>query len=307
MAAIERDTSVPDAAPVPLIQVRGVVKSYEGRVVLDGIDLTIDRGETCVLIGGSGSGKTTLARMVIGLTRPTRGQILIDGEDLAAMSDRTLTTMRRRFAMVFQSHALLDSLTVFDNVAFPLREELHLEESEIEGRVLAALDELEIADAAAKVPSELSGGMAKRVGIARAVVTEPEILVYDEPTSGLDPVSSRIVDGLIERMRESHCVTSLVITHDMVTAYEVADRVVLLADAKVKAQGSPEELFRSHGKELEAFALSSGVDIAKLAPRKDRPSPEEIRERWRATHPPGAYVERRTPQWTWPWSRRARA
>ena len=212
--------------------------------------------------------------------------------------------MRRRFAMVFQKYALLDSMTVFDNVAFPLREETRMPESEIRERVHLALRELEVDDAAKKLPGELSGGMAKRVGIARAVVTEPELLVYDEPTSGLDPVGSRVVDGLIERMRERHCVTSLVITHDMVTAYEVADRVVLLAHGKVLAQGTPEQLFREHGGEIEPFALSSGIDLARLAPRTSRKSPAEISARWDATHPPKDMEEH---GWKWPWTKRLRA
>jgi len=287
-----------------LIEVRGLVKEYDGKVVLDGIDLDIERGETCVLIGGSGSGKTTLARLLIGLERPTAGEIRLGGIDLVKLSDKDLAAMRQRFAMVFQKYALLDSMTVFDNVAFPLREETRMPEREVRERVHLALSELEVDDAAKKLPGELSGGMAKRVGIARAVVTEPEILVYDEPTSGLDPVGSRVVDGLIERMRDRHCVTSLVITHDMVTAYEVADRVVLLAHGKVIAQGAPEQLFREHGGEIEPFALSSGIDLARLAPRKSRKPAAEIRARWEATHPPDAINGH---AWKWPWTKRVGA
>lgn len=286
-----------------LIEVRGLVKEYDGKVVLDGIDLDIERGETCVLIGGSGSGKTTLARLLIGLERPTAGEIRLGGVDLVKLSDKDLAKMRQRFAMVFQRYALLDSMTVFDNVAFPLREETRMPESEVSERVHLALSELEVDDAAKKLPGELSGGMAKRVGIARAVVTEPEILVYDEPTSGLDPVGSRVVDGLIERMRDRHCVTSLVITHDMVTAYEVADRVVLLAQGKVVAHGTPEELFKMHGGEIEPFALSSGIDLERLAPRTSRKPSAEISARWDATHPP---KDMETHGWNWPWTKRAR-
>ena len=183
-------------------------------------------------------------------------------------------------------------MSVFDNVAFPMREETDLSAAEIEKRVHLALRELD--DAAEKLPGQLSGGMAKRVGIARAVVTEPEILVYDEPTSGLDPVSSRVVDGLIER----HSVTSIVITHEMATAFEVLDRVVLLADGKVVAQGSPEELFRSHGEEIGKFAQSSGIDPARLAPRTSRTSPAEICARWDEAHPPVPDAPR---GWSWPW------
>jgi len=287
-----------------LIEVRGLVKKFDGKVVLDGVDLDIERGETCVLIGGSGSGKSTLARLLIGLERPTAGEIRLDGVDLAKLSDRDLAVMRQRFAMVFQKYALLDSMTVFDNVAFPLREETRLPESEVSERVHHALAELEVDDAAKKLPGELSGGMAKRVGIARAVVSEPELLVYDEPTSGLDPIGSRVVDGLIERMRERHCVTSLVITHDMVTAYGVADRIVLLAEGKVAAQGTPEQLFREHGGEIEPFARASGIDLAHLPPRGSRKPAAEIRARWDATHVPYDMKEH---GWQWPWSKRSRA
>lgn len=285
-----------------LIQVKDLVKRYGDKLVLDGFNLSVDRGETCVIIGGSGSGKSTFARLLVGLERPTSGQVLLDGVDLTRLSDDELTTVRRRFAVVFQKYALLDSMTVFENVAFPLREELHLSPREIRHRVHRALRELEVDDAADKLPGELSGGMAKRVGIARAVVTEPEILVYDEPTSGLDPVSSRVVDGLIERMRERHCVTSIVITHDMVSAYEIADRVVLLARGRVVAEGPPEELFRSHGPEIEPFALSSGIDLARLAPRHARRPPAEIRALWAATHP---VIEPAKHHWQWPWRKPA--
>ena len=261
-------SSVTDAAP--LIDARGVVKRYDDKVVLDGFDLTVNRGETCVIIGGSGSGKTTFARVLVGLERPDAGEIWIDGVDIVRLDERELDRVRRKFAVVFQKDALLDSISVFDNVAFPLREELHLGEHEVRARVLAALGDLDVVDAASNLPGELSGGMAKRVGIARAVVTKPEILVYDEPTTGLDPVNARVVDGLIERMRDRYGVTSIVITHDMVTAYEVADRVVLLAHGKAVAQGPPKEIFRSHGAEIEPFALSSGIDLSGLESRTAR-------------------------------------
>jgi phospholipid/cholesterol/gamma-HCH transport system ATP-binding protein len=188
-------------------------------------------------------------------------------------------------------------MTVFDNVAFPLREEKHVDEDTIHERVTSQLRELGLEQAASKLPSELSGGMAKRVGIARAMVTEPEILVYDEPTSGLDPISSRVVDGLVERMRERFLVTSIVITHDMVTAYEIADRVVLLARGKIVAEGPPDVVFRSHGDDIRPFAISSGVDLEKLAPRAARKTAAEIRQRWLQAHPPLERDER-------PWYRR---
>jgi phospholipid/cholesterol/gamma-HCH transport system ATP-binding protein len=272
--------SDPAPPPPPLIEVRDLVKKYGDKVILDGLSITIERGETLALIGGSGSGKSTLARLLVGLERPTSGTILVAGEDTAVMDDHQRDRVRERFAMVFQKHALLDSMTVFDNVAFPLREGTDLPEHLIEERVRKVLEELGVAAAAEKLPGELSGGMAKRVGIARALVTQPEILVYDEPTSGLDPVSSRIVDELIEQMREEHLVTSIVITHDMVSAYDIADRVALMAHGKIVSQGDPEKMFVLDNSEVQPFALSSGIDLKQLGPRKGRRPAHEIRALW---------------------------
>ncbi len=271
-----------------LIEVHDLVKSYDGVVVLDGFDLRIERGETCVLIGGSGAGKSTFGRLLVGLERPDSGEIWVDGVDIVKLGARDLDRVRRKFSVVFQGAALLDSMSVFDNVAFPMREEMHLTESEIRARVHHALRELDVDDAAAKLPGTLSGGMAKRVGIARAVVTDPELLVYDEPTSGLDPVSARVVDALIESTRAAHGVTSIVITHDMVTAHDVADQVVLLAHGKAVVAGAPADVFRSHAKEIEAFTRSSGVDLASLPPRTARRSAASLRAQLEKAHPPPA-------------------
>ncbi len=276
----------------PLIEIQSLVKRFGDKTVLDGIDLTIDRGETVVVIGGSGCGKSTLARLIVGLDRATSGKILIDGIDLTGAGDEELRLLRRRFAMVFQRGALLDSLTVFDNVAFPLREETNLDARAIRERVMRSLAELGVDGAEKLLPAQLSGGMAKRVSIARAMVMEPEILVYDEPTSGLDPVSSRVVDGLIEQMREKFFVTSIVITHDMVSAYEISDRVVLLASGKVAANGPPDEIFRSHSGMIAPFALSSGIDLEKLAPRAARKPPAAIQALWADAHAKGAVARR---------------
>lgn len=266
-----------------LIEVRGLVKRYGNHTVLDGLTLTVERGETCVIVGGSGSGKSTFARLLVGLERPDGGQIRVDGVDIVGLHGRSLERVRRKFAMVFQNRALLDSLTVFDNVAFPLREAGELEESDIGRQVHLVLGELDVDDAAGRLPGRLSGGMAKRVGIARAIVMQPEILVYDEPTSGLDPVSSRSVDQLIERMRERHGVTSIIITHDMVTAYDVADRVVLLAEGKIAVEGTPEQLFRTHTPAIEPFVLASGIDLERLASRGKRASVAAVRAVWEAS------------------------
>jgi len=282
-----------------LIDVRDLMKRFGDNLVLNGFNLKVERSETCVIIGGSGSGKSTFARLLVGLERADAGEIRIDGLDIVPLGEGDLERVRRKFAFVFQSSALLDSMSVFDNVAFPLREARHLSAVDVNERVHRALSELNVEDAAKKLPGELSGGMAKRVGIARAVVTEPEILVYDEPTSGIDPIGSRVIDELIERMRTSYCVTSIVITHDMVTANDVADHVVLLANGKAIAQGPPEELFGSHGKDIEPFTLASGIDLAGLSPRTSRESPAQICAQWKAAHPPMVNLPS---VWRWPWA-----
>jgi phospholipid/cholesterol/gamma-HCH transport system ATP-binding protein len=269
----------------PLLELRGIVKRFDDKTVLCGIDLAVERGETVVVIGGSGSGKSTLARIIVGLEPPTEGTMLLEGVDLSTLDARARAKEHQRFAMVFQGHALLDSLSVFDNVAFPLRERTHLGEGQIRERVLAQLEALGIEAAADKLPGQLSGGMAKRVGIARAMVMGPELLVYDEPTSGLDPLTSRIVDELIEEVRERYCVTSIVITHDMATAYGVADRVLLLAGGRIAAAGAPEVVFASNEPTISPFASASGVDPARLS-RRARETPEQIRARWDEEHVP---------------------
>lgn len=269
----------------PLIEVRDLVKRYGAKTILDRVSLRVERGETIVVIGGSGTGKTTLARLIIGLDRPTSGSVLVEGVDLGTLHGWALVQQRRRFAMVFQGAALLDSMTVLDNVAFPLRETTHLGDEEVRERARAQLRELGVEQAENKLPAQLSGGMAKRVGMARALVTEPEILVYDEPTSGLDPVTARMVDALIDHMRERFLVTSIVITHDVVTAYSVADRVVLLASGHIVADGPPEEVFRSHSDVIRPFAASSGVDLDRLAKRPAHKPASEIRAAWSAAHP----------------------
>ena len=278
--------NTPTPGVASLIDVRNLVKRDDDKLVLNGFGLTVERGETCVIIGASGSGKSTFARLLVGLELPDSGEIRIAGVDIVHVGARERDAIRKKFAYVFQQSGLLDSMTVFDNVAFPLREARHLCAVDIEQRVHTTLRELNIEDAASKLPGELSGGMVKRVGIARAVVTEPEILVYDEPTSGIDPIGARVIDGLIERMRVHHGVTSIVISHDMVTAYDVADRVVLLASGKAVAQGPPELLFRSHATAIEPFAHASGIDLTNLASRSSRVPAANIRALWAASHPP---------------------
>ncbi|MEZ4407227.1 MAG: ABC transporter ATP-binding protein [Polyangiales bacterium] len=260
----------------PHVQITKLVKRYGDRTVLHGVDLNIGRAETLVVIGGSGAGKSTLVRHLIALERPTSGQILIDGTDVAALDDVALAKARRRFGMVFQKYALFDSMTVFDNVAFPLREQTKLSEAEIRERAMTKLQELGVDHAAKLTPAQISGGMAKRVGIARALVMQPELLIYDEPTSGLDPVTSRTVDDLIEEMRERFGVTSVVITHDMVSAFDIADRIAMLIKGRVVAEGGPREVLASDNEDVQRFIRSSGVEATRLEQRKGRTPASEL-------------------------------
>lgn len=260
----------------PHVVIERLVKRYGDRTVLHGVDMTIGRAETLVIIGGSGAGKSTLVRHLIALERPTSGKIVIDGIDIAALSDVELNRARRRFGMVFQKYALFDSMTNYDNVAFPLREQTKFSEKDIRDRVMAKLRDLGVEHAAQLTPAQISGGMAKRVGIARALVMEPELLIYDEPTSGLDPVTSRTVDELIEQMREKFGVTSAVITHDMVSAFDIADQIAMLIKGRVVAQGTPEQVLTVDNDDVQRFIRASGVEAGRLKQRPPRKPAREL-------------------------------
>jgi len=251
-------------APVPddILVVTDVHKSYEDQEILKGVSMTARRGETTVLIGGSGAGKTTLLRIIVTLEAATRGSVVVDGEETVGLSDHELNRVRRKFGMVYQYAALLDSLTVMDNVAFPLVEHTKLSTKEIHERVIHQLETLGLeADVAMKFSSELSGGMRKRVGIARALILDPPIMVYDEPTSGLDPPTSRLVDDLIEEVREKFGVTSIVSSHDITSCFRIANQAILLMDGKIVACGTPDELATSHDELTHDFIEKSGVDV----------------------------------------------
>src|SRR5579883_695217 len=228
-----------------IVVLREIKKRFGESWVLKGIDMVARRGETTVIIGGSGAGKTTLLRHIVALEKPTSGQLFIDGEDIVPMGERELNRVRKKFGMVYQYAALLDSITVLDNVAFPLVEHTKLPKSEIKERVVEKLRILGLDPGVAdKFPSELSGGMRKRVGLARALMLEPPILVYDEPTSGLDPLTSRLVDDLIDEMRSKLGVTSLVISHDIASCFRIAHQAILLIKGQIVARGTPDELAR---------------------------------------------------------------
>jgi phospholipid/cholesterol/gamma-HCH transport system ATP-binding protein len=254
---------VPIESP-PHIVVERLQKRFGSFQALADIDMTIRKGQITVIIGGSGAGKTTLLKILIGLDRPTSGSIRVGDVDIAKLSERELTKVRRRFGMVFQYSALLDSMNVLDNVAFPLREHTKLGEDEIRERVRQKLAVLGLVNVEERFPSELSGGMRKRVGLARALMLEPEAVLYDEPTSGLDPITSRRVDDLIVETRDRFDVTSIVISHDMAGALRIADQIVLLSAGRVVAAGPPRELVARGAQLLQEFIECSGIEVDRL-------------------------------------------
>ncbi len=265
--ASDRAGAAEVAGPDDIVVLRNVKKNFNDQEVLRGIDLIARRKETVVIIGGSGAGKTTLLRLIVALDRPSSGQILVEGEDISTISERELNRIRKKFGMVYQYAALLDSISVLDNVAFPLVEHTKLSKKEITERVLDKLQILGLDPkvVAPKFPSELSGGMRKRVGLARALMLEPPILVYDEPTSGLDPLTSRMVDDLIEEMRERFNVTSIVISHDIASCFRIAHQAVLLIQGKVEACGPPDALVDGDSEIAREFIRNSGVDVKALS------------------------------------------
>lgn len=250
----------PNADPVH-IAIRDLQKGYDGVLVLRGVTLDIHRGQINVIIGGSGAGKSVFTRQLLRLERPDAGQILVDGADIAPLDDWKLVPFRRKFGMVFQFGALFDSMSVFDNVAFPLREHTKMTRREVHERVMERLGTLNVAHAAKKLPAQISGGMQKRVAIARALVLEPQILVYDEPTSGLDPVSSRLVDDLISETAANFGVTSVVITHDMASVFKIGHRVSMLYKGVIEESTTPEAILKTKNKVVIDFLEASGVKM----------------------------------------------
>jgi phospholipid/cholesterol/gamma-HCH transport system ATP-binding protein len=225
-----------------MIEVRKLSKSFDGRPVLHDVDLTVEEGKTLVVLGRSGCGKSVVLKHLIGLMKPDSGEVLVDGEDIIGLPERRLTAVRRKIGMLFQSAALFDSMSVEGNLAFPLREQGMKDENEIDARVAEALDMVELAGEQLKMPADLSGGMRKRVGLARTIVGRPRCVLYDEPTTGLDPITSDSINHLIRRLQRRLGVTSIVVTHDMKTAFHCADRVALLHEGRVHFDGSVEEL-----------------------------------------------------------------
>jgi phospholipid/cholesterol/gamma-HCH transport system ATP-binding protein len=228
-----------------MIETRDLQKSFGAQRVLTGVDLRIETGEAVVIIGRSGGGKSVLLKHLIGLVQPDAGVVLVDGENLAGLSERQLLRVRRKFGMLFQSSALFDSLTVAENVGFALRQLGQWTEKEMASKVAEALEMVDLKGIEEKKPGELSGGMRKRVGLARAIVYNPAIILYDEPTTGLDPIVADSIDKLIVRMRERLKVTSIAVTHDMRSAGRIGQRILLLHEGRIYTSGTPETIFHS--------------------------------------------------------------
>jgi phospholipid/cholesterol/gamma-HCH transport system ATP-binding protein len=251
----------------PLLEVHGLTKSYGARRVLDGIDFDLARGDCLTVLGRSGSGKSVALRQLVGLEEPDVGSIRFDGRELVGLSERELLPVRRRMAMLFQGGALFDSMSVLDNVAFPLREGRAVAEAEIPARVAALLAAVGLAGVEERLPADLSGGMRKRVALARALALEPELLLYDEPTTGLDPIASASIARLIlDTRRETGC-AALVVTHDLAVARRVSDRIAFLDQGRFRFLGTFAEAERAPDPLLGAFLAGreESPDVAQLA------------------------------------------
>lgn len=244
----------------PFIQLIGVHKAFGASHVLRGIDLEIGHGEIFTLLGGSGTGKSVMLKHMIGLLRPDRGRVIVQGRDVADLRERDWVEIRKRVGYVFQGAALFDSLSVLDNVAYALREHRRMTRGEIAHRVADCLEAVGLSGIEALMPAELSGGMRKRVAVARAIALEPEAILYDEPTTGLDPSNSRRVGQLIASLRERLGVTSVVVTHELELCFAISDRVALLAGGQIVANDTPEGIRRSDRPDVQAF-LAGGSDL----------------------------------------------
>ncbi|EEF57420.1 ABC transporter ATP-binding protein [Pedosphaera parvula] len=244
-----------------MIEVRNLRKSFGAHKILEGVTFKVESGESVVIIGRSGGGKSVLLKHLIGLLSPDSGSVLIDSENLCTLNERQLIRVRSKFGMLFQGAALFDSLSVAENIGFVLRKQKGLTDGEIRNKISEVLEMVELPGTENKKPSELSGGMRKRVGLARAIIYKPQIVLYDEPTTGLDPVVSDSIDKLILRVRDQLKVTTVVVTHDMRSARLLGQRILMLHEGKIYFSGTPEEIFNSTDPVMHRFV--NGISIPK--------------------------------------------
>lgn len=253
MQTASSETLTTSETEQPFIELRGVCKRFGKQEILRGIDLSLYHGETLVIIGPSGEGKTVMMKHIIGLIRPDEGDVFVDGIKVNGLREREMAPIRQKVSMLFQNAALFDSMTVEDNVAFPLIEAGVKDKNEIKQRVREALEVVDLQDHMKKLPVNLSGGMRKRAGIARAIVGRSQCILYDEPTASLDPVGSDVIDQMILRMQRRFKVTSIVVTHDMKSLFKIADRVAMLRRGVIRFLGTPDELRQCQDKEIQDF------------------------------------------------------
>ncbi len=254
-----------------MIEIKDVHKSFDGHQVLDGINLTINTGETTVIIGRSGCGKSVLLKHIIGLLTPDSGHILVNGKDLTKMDEKEMSAMRMKFGMLFQGAALFDSLNIFENVAFSMIEHTTTSREAMEKRVAECLALVGLKGIENKKPAELSGGMRKRVGLARAIARWPQAMLYDEPTTGVDPIMGDAINDLILELHNKLKVTSIAVTHDMTSAYKIADRIAMMYNGKIITVGTPEEIKNTRDPIVKQFItgaskgpITEGIDFEHL-------------------------------------------
>jgi phospholipid/cholesterol/gamma-HCH transport system ATP-binding protein len=240
-----------------MIRLIDVHRSFGSQQVLSGINLRVQKGESLAVIGRSGSGKTVLLRLIIGLVRPNRGQILIEETDITQLSGSRLDRVRERFGMLFQGGALFDSMTVFDNVAFPLREKTGLSPSEVAAQVQKMLENVGLSEMGYKFPAELSGGMKKRAALARALITNPSIILFDEPTTGLDPILVHAIHQLIQETHDAFGYTAVIVSHEIPQVFEIATRVAVIHEGRIIAEGPPEMILKSPDPFIQQFISGS--------------------------------------------------
>jgi len=256
----------------PVISLQDVVKRFEGRAVLDGVSFDVERGQTLVVMGGSGCGKSTLLRTIIGSIRPDSGTIRLWGEPVHELDPPRMNELRKRFGVLFQGGALFDSMSTFENIAFPLRYFSSLDEAGIQDRVQECLDLVHLPDVGDKNPTDLSGGMRKRVALARAIAIEPEYILYDEPTSGLDPETSNTINDLIRHLTEELNVTSVVVTHDMHSVLSIADRVAFLHEGALEWVGPVSDSHDCSNPHLNSFVEANEYQVGSTTPALSGPS-----------------------------------